>query len=107
MNIHFDYPLQSLAKQTFTILSLYNLVQLINKPTHKCDHIIDLVVVRTDDDLNKVMIQTHLSQTIIVLNSNSTFLSLNLLPHTGMLGTLRTLAVNNLMLNLQTFQSYR
>ena len=30
MNIHFDNPLQSLAKQTLTTLSLYSLVQLIN-----------------------------------------------------------------------------
>ena len=36
MNIHFDNPLQSLTKQTLTNLSLYNLVQVINKPTHRC-----------------------------------------------------------------------
>ena len=39
MNIHFDNPLQSLTKQTFTTLSLYNLVQVIIKPTHWCGHI--------------------------------------------------------------------
>ena len=33
MNIHFDNPLQSLTKHTLTTLSLYNLVQVINKPT--------------------------------------------------------------------------
>ena len=31
MNIHFDNPLQSQTKQTLTTLSLYNLVQVINK----------------------------------------------------------------------------
>ena len=42
MNIHFDNPLQSLTKQTLTKdYCLYNLVQVINKPTHKCGHIID------------------------------------------------------------------
>ena len=41
MNIHFDNPLQSLTKQTFTTLSLHDLVQVINKPTHRCGHIID------------------------------------------------------------------
>ena len=41
MNIHFDNPLQSLTKQTLTYLSLYNLVQVINKPTHRSGHIID------------------------------------------------------------------
>ena len=41
MNIHFDNPLQSLTKQTLSTLSLYDLVQVINKPTHRCGHIID------------------------------------------------------------------
>ena len=47
MNIHFYNPLQSLTKQTLTILSHYNLVQVINKPTHRCGHIIDWVIVRS------------------------------------------------------------
>ena len=53
MNIHFDNPLQSLTKQTLTTLSLYNVVQVINKPTHRCGHIIDWVIVRPDDDINE------------------------------------------------------
>ena len=53
MNNHFDNPLQSLTKQTLTTLSLYNLVQVINKPTHRCGHIIDWVIVRPDDDIHK------------------------------------------------------
>ena len=53
MNIHFDNPLQSITKQTLTTLSLYNLVQVINKPTHRCGHIIDWVIVRPDDDINR------------------------------------------------------
>ena len=53
MNIHFDYPLQSLTRETLTTLSLYNLVLVINKSTHKCGHIIDRVVVRPDDDIHK------------------------------------------------------
>ena len=53
MNIHFDNPLQSLTKQTLTTLSLYNLVQVINKPTHRCGHIIDRAIVRPDDDIHK------------------------------------------------------
>ena len=50
MNIHFDNQLQSLTKQTLAILSLYDLVQVINKPTHKCCHIIHWVVARPDYD---------------------------------------------------------
>ena len=53
MNINYDSPLQSLTKQTFTTLSLYSLVQVINKPTHMCGHIIDWVVVRPDDDIHR------------------------------------------------------
>ena len=53
MNIHFDNPLQSLTKHTLSTLSLYNLVQVINKPTHRCGHIIDWVIVRPDDDIHR------------------------------------------------------
>ena len=58
MNIHFDIPLQSLTKQTLTTLSLYNLVQVNNKPTHRCGHIIGWVIVRPDDDIRKKYIVT-------------------------------------------------
>ena len=53
MNIHFENSLQSLTKQTLSTLSLYNLVQVINKPTHRCGHIIDWVIVRPDDDIHR------------------------------------------------------
>ena len=53
MNIHFDNQLQSLIKQMLTTLSVHNLVQVINKPTHRCGHIIDWVIVRPDDDIHK------------------------------------------------------
>ena len=53
MNIHFDNPLQSLTKQTLSTLSLYSLVKVINKPTHRCGHIIDWVIVRPDDDIHR------------------------------------------------------
>ena len=52
MNIHLDNPLQSQTKHTLTTLSLHNLVQVINEPTHKCGHIIDWVIVRPDDDIH-------------------------------------------------------
>ena len=50
MNIHFDNPLQSLI---LSALSLYDLVQVINEPTHRCGHIIDWVIVRPDDGIHK------------------------------------------------------
>ena len=53
MNSHFDNPLQSLTKQTLTTLCLYDLVQVINKPTHRCGHITDWVIFQPDDDIHK------------------------------------------------------
>ena len=53
MNIYFDNPLQSLTKHTLTTLILYNLVQVINMPTHRYGHIIDWVIVRPDDDIHR------------------------------------------------------
>ena len=53
MNIHFDDPLQSLTKRTLTTFSFYNIVQVINKPNHRCGHIIDWVIVRPDDDIHR------------------------------------------------------
>ena len=97
MNIHFDNPLQSPTKQTLTALCLHNLVQVINKPTHRCGHIIDWVIVRADDDIPKnLLLQTHLNQTIIALNPTTMFQSLSLLPYTGLLGTLLTLTAHHL-----------
>ena len=59
MNIHFDNPLQSLIKQTLTTLGLYNLVQVINKPTHRFGHIIDWVIVRPEDDIRVRLESDH------------------------------------------------
>ena len=53
MNIHIDNPLQTLIRHTLTTLSLHSLVKVINKPTHRCSHIIDRVIVRPDDDIHK------------------------------------------------------
>ena len=44
---------------TLTTLNLYDIVQVINKPTHKCGHIIDRVVVRPDDDIHRKSIATN------------------------------------------------
>ena len=48
----------SLTKHTLTTLSLYSLVQVINKPTHRCGYIIDWVIVRPEDDIHKKSIVT-------------------------------------------------
>ena len=104
MNIHFDNPLQSLTKQT---LSLYSLVQVINKPTHRCGHIIDWVIVRPDDDIHrKSTVTDSLESDHYALNPTSIFQSLSLLPYTGLLGTLITLTAHHLLLNFPVFQSF-
>ena len=88
MNINFDNPQQSATKQTFPTLNLCSLVQVINEPTNKCGHIINWVVVRPDNDINRsLLLQTHLNQTTIALNPTLIFQSLCLLPHTRLLGT--------------------
>ena len=107
MNIHFDNPLQSLTKQTLTTLSLHSLLQVINKPTHRCGHIIDWVIVRPDDEIHKnLQLQTHLNQTIIALSPTSMLQSPSLLPYTGLLGTFLTLTAHSLLLKFPVFQSF-
>ena len=59
MNIQFDDTLQLPTRQTMTILSLHSLVLAINKPTHRCGHIIDWVIVRPDDDIHRNSIVTY------------------------------------------------
>ena len=44
MNINLDDKQQSLIKQTLTILSLYNVIQVSNKPKSKCGFVIDWVL---------------------------------------------------------------
>ena len=75
--------------------------------THRYGHIIDWVIVRPDDDIHKnLLLQTNLNQTIIALNPTSMFQSLSLLPYTGLLGTLRKLTANHLLMNFPVCQSY-
>ena len=48
-----------MTKQALTTLSLYNPIQVINKPNHKCGHIIYCVVGRPDDDIHMISIVTY------------------------------------------------
>ena len=97
MNIHFDNPLQSLTKQTLSTLSLYDLVQVINEPTHRCRHITNWIIVRlTMTSIENLQLQTHLNHTSIALNPTSIF----------QLGTLLTLTAHHLLLNFPVFQSF-
>ena len=107
MNIHFVNPLQSLTKQTLSTLRLNSLVQVINVPTHRCGHIIDWVIVRPDDDIDRKSTATDsLESDHIALNPTSIFQSLSLLHYTGLLGTLLTLTAHHLLLNFPVFLSF-
>ena len=60
INIHFVNPLQSLTKQTtlltlttLTTLGFFDLVQVINKSTYRCGHIIDWAIVLPDDNIHR------------------------------------------------------
>ena len=107
MNIHFDNPLQSLTKQTLTTLSLYSLVQVINKPTQGAViSLTGLLFDLTMTSIENLLLQTHLNQTTIALNPTSIFQSLSLRPYTGLLGTLLTLTAHHLLLNFPVFLSF-
>ena len=107
MNIHFDNPLQSLTKQTLTTHSLHNLVQVINKPTHKCGHIIDWVIVRPDDDIHKKSTVTDsLESDHYCIKSYFNVSVSKPSPHTGLLGTWVTMTVHHLLLNFPVLQSF-
>ena len=111
MNIHFDNPLQSLTKQTLTTLSLYSLVQVINKPTHRCGHIIDWVIVRPDDDIHEKSTVTDSLEsdhycTKSYFNVSVSKPSTYSLQSTGLLGTLLTLTADHLLLNFPVFQNF-
>ena len=105
MNIHFVDPLQSLAIQTLTSLSLYNLVQVINKPTHRCGHIIDWVVVRPDDDIHKKSTVADSLESDHYCIKSYFNVSVSK-PYTGRLGTWLTLTVHHLLLNFPVYQSF-
>ena len=50
----------------------------------------------TMTSIKNLLLQTHLSQTIIALNAASMFQSLSRLPYAGLLGTLITLTLTEL-----------
>ena len=58
INIYFDNPRLSLTKRTLSTLSVHNIDQVINEPSHECGHIILRVVVRPDDDV-------HIKSTVV------------------------------------------
>ena len=107
MNIHFDNPLQSLTKQTLTTLSLHYLVQVIDKPTLRCDHIIDWVIVRPDDDIHEKSTVTDSHESDHYCTKSYFNVSVSKpSTHTVLLGTLLTLIAHPLLLNFPVFQSF-
>ena len=107
MNIHIDNPLQLLTKQTLTTLSLHSHVQVINEPTHMCGHIIDWVIVRSDDDIHKKSTVTDSLESDHYCSKSYFNISVSK-PSTlyRMLGTLLKLTAHHLLLNFPVFQSF-
>ena len=56
VNVHFDKPNEPLTKTTVEILDMYNLKQIVDRPTHKRGHVIDWIVVSDDDNIHCVSI---------------------------------------------------
>ena len=107
MNIHFDNPLQSLTKQTLTILSLYNLVQVIKKPTHRCGHTIDWIIVRPDDDIHRKSTVTDSLESDHYCTKS--YFNVSVSKPSTLHRTVRniaTLTAHHLLLNFPVFQSY-
>ena len=107
MNIHFDNPLQSLTKQTLSTVSLHSLDQVINKPTHRCCHIIDWIIVRPDDEIHRKSTVTDSLESDHYCTKSYFNISVSKpLPYIGLLGTLLTLTAHHLLLNFPVFQSF-
>ena len=49
INIHMDDTSDSLTKQFNTLLEEFNLIQIINKPTHKAGHTLDILIVQKSE----------------------------------------------------------
>ncbi len=62
-NIHVDVPSDNLAKKFLDLLSNSNMKQLVNVPTHRLGHTLDLIITRDDDDTISLrqVINEHLS----------------------------------------------
>jgi len=50
-NIHLDNTTDHLISQFLSVLSSFNLAQLVNFPTHNKNHILDLVITSSDSSL--------------------------------------------------------
>ena len=107
MNIHFDNPLQTLTKQTFELLVfIASSKSLISQLTGAVISLTGLLFDLMMTSIENLLLQTHLNQTTIALNSTSISQSLSLLPYKGLLGTLLTSTAHHLLLNFPLFQSF-
>ena len=107
MNMHLASPIQSLTNQNLTTRSLHSLVQEINWPTHSCGHIIDWVIVRTDDDIHiKSTVADPFESDHYCTKSYLNVSVSKYLTYIGLLGTLLTLTANPLLLKFPVFRSF-
>jgi exonuclease III len=60
-NLHIDDLENPNAKQFLTLLDSCNLTQLVNFPTHRCGHTLDLIITATNSTLSPVISHSQIS----------------------------------------------
>lgn len=58
-NFHYDCPTYTYTAQLIELLHSFSLQQLVTFPTHRCDHILDWIIVRKDDNILKSVCPDH------------------------------------------------
>ena len=54
INIHCDKPTDSITKRFNNLLTAFDLVQVVDKPTHKAGHTLDVLVLQKDIEVNSM-----------------------------------------------------
>ena len=57
-NLHFDQPNSPDVSKILDSIQMFDLMQTVDKPTHRCGHILDWILHRRDDDILRT---THVS----------------------------------------------
>jgi hypothetical protein len=60
-NLHVDDSENSYATQFLSLLDSCNLTQLVNFPTHRCGHTLDLIITATNSALSPVISHSQIS----------------------------------------------
>ena len=50
-NLHFDQPNSPDVSKILDSISMFDLTQIVDKPTHRCGHILDWILRRRDNEM--------------------------------------------------------